>query len=81
MRWLDLVRWADSSGMVSDEPIATGHYRKYVIEAFRDNMPFDRFTREQLAGDLLPNPTGKTLIASAYNRLVKTNSEAGVIED
>ncbi|QTN32038.1 DUF1553 domain-containing protein [Akkermansiaceae bacterium] len=81
LRWLDLVRWADSSGMVSDEPIATGRYRKYVIEAFRDNMPFDRFTREQLAGDLLPNPTDDTLTASAYNRLVKTNSEAGVIEE
>jgi hypothetical protein len=79
--WLDLVRWADSTGMVSDEPIATGAYRKYVIEAFRDNMPFDRFTREQLAGDLLPDRTDKTLIASAYNRLVKTNCEAGVIED
>jgi hypothetical protein len=81
LRWLDLVRWADSSGMVSDEPIATGHYRKYVIEAFRDNMPFDRFTREQLAGDLLPDPTDAMLTASAYNRLVKTNSEAGVIEE
>ena len=81
LRWLDLVRWADSTGMVSDEPIATGQYRKYVIEAFRDNMPFDRFTREQLAGDLLPNPTDATLTASAYNRLVKTNSEAGVIEE
>lgn len=79
--WLDLVRWADSSGMVSDEPIATGPYRKYVIEAFRDNMPFDRFTREQLAGDLLPDRTDSTLIASAYNRLIKTNCEAGVIEE
>jgi len=81
LMWLDLVRWADSTGMVSDEPIATGHYRKYVIEAFRDNMSFDRFTREQLAGDLLPDRNEKTLIASAYNRLVKTNSEAGVIEE
>jgi hypothetical protein len=81
LMWLDLVRWADSSGMVSDEPLATGHYRKYVVEAFRDNLPFDRFTREQLAGDLLPDRTDATLVASAYNRLVKTNSEAGVIED
>lgn len=81
LKWLDLVRWADSTGMVSDEPIDTGHYRKYVIEAFRDNMHFDRFTREQLAGDLLPNPTDSNLIASAYNRIVKTNSEAGVIEE
>lgn len=78
--WLDLVRHADSNGMVSDEPIATGPYRKYVIESFRDNTPFDQFTREQLAGDLLPDRTDRTLTASAYNRLVKTNCEAGVIE-
>ena len=78
--WLDLVRHADSNGMVSDEPIATGPYRKYVIEAFQQNMPFDQFTREQLAGDLLPDRNDRTLTASAYNRLVLTNCEAGVIE-
>lgn len=78
--WLDLVRFADSNGMVSDEPIATSPYRRYVIEAFRDNMSFDQFTREQLAGDLLPDASDRTLTASAYNRLVKTNCEAGVIE-
>lgn len=80
VRWLDLVRHADSNGMVSDEPIATGPFRKYVIEAFRNNMNFDQFTREQLAGDLLPDRNDRTLTASAYNRLVKTNCEAGVIE-
>ena len=80
VRWLDLVRWADSSGMVSDEPIASGAYRAYVIGAFQHNMPFDQFTIEQLAGDLLPEPTDQTLIASGYNRLVKTNSEEGVID-
>ena len=78
--WLDLVRHADSNGMVSDEPIASAPYRKYVIEAFRDNMPFDQFTREQLAGDLLPGRNDRTLTASAYNRIVNTNCEAGVIE-
>ena len=78
--WLDLVRYADSNGMVSDEPITVGPYRKYVIEAFRDNMPFDQFTREQLAGDLLPDRNDRTLTASGYNRIVKTNCEAGVIE-
>ncbi|YCM45838.1 PSD1 and planctomycete cytochrome C domain-containing protein [Verrucomicrobiaceae bacterium 227] len=78
--WLDLVRHADSNGMVSDEPIASGPYRKYVIESFQKNMPFDQFTREQLAGDLLPDRNDRTLTASAYNRLVKTNCEAGVIE-
>ncbi len=80
VRWLDLVRHADSNGMVSDEPIATGPFRKYVIEAFQQNMPFDQFTREQLAGDLLPGRNDRTMTASAYNRLVKTNCEAGVIE-
>lgn len=79
--WLDLVRHADSNGMVSDEPIASGPYRKYVIESFQQNTPFDQFTREQLAGDLLPDRNDRTLVASAYNRLVKTNCEAGVIEN
>lgn len=78
--WLDLVRWADTSGMVSDEPIASGAYRAYVIESIHRNKPFNQFSIEQLAGDLLPNPTDETLIASGYNRLVKTNCEAGVIE-
>ncbi len=81
VRWLDLVRWADSSGMVSDEPIDSGLYRSYVIQAFRNNMPFDQFTREQLAGDLLPDRNDRTLVASGYNRLIKTNCEAGGIED
>ena len=80
LRWLDLVRHADSNGMVSDEPIASGPYRKWVIEQFQKNTPFDDFTRAQLAGDLLDQPSDDDLIASAYNRLVKTNAEAGVIE-
>lgn len=77
--WLDLVRWSDTSGMASDEPIDTQAYRAYVVRALRENKPFDRFTIEQLAGDLLENPTDDSLIASGYNRLVRTNSEAGVI--
>ena len=81
VQWLDLVRWADSSGLVSDEPIASGAYRAWIIEAFRDNMPFDEFSTAQLAGDLLPNPTDGQLIASGYNRIVNTNCEAGAIED
>ena len=81
VQWLDLVRWADTSGMVSDEPIASGAYRAYIINAIRENMPFDQFTIEQLAGDLLSNPTDEQLIASGYNRIVKTNSEAGVINN
>lgn len=79
--WLDLVRWADTSGMVSDEPIDTQLFRTYVISAFEKNKPFDQFTVEQLAGDLLDEPTDETLIASAYNRLIRTNCEAGVIDE
>ncbi|MCO8125098.1 PSD1 and planctomycete cytochrome C domain-containing protein [Stieleria sp. TO1_6] len=80
VRWLDLVRWADTSGFVSDEPIASGAYRKWIIESFRRNQPFDQFSIEQLAGDLLPAPTDDQLIASGYNRIVNTNCEAGAIE-
>lgn len=80
VRWLDLVRWADTSGFVSDEPIASGAYRAWVIRAFSNNMPFDQFTRDQLAGDLQPNPTDDQYVASGYNRIVNTNCEAGGIE-
>lgn len=81
LRWLDLVRWADTSGFVSDEPIASGAYRAWVIEAIQKNMPFDQFSIEQLAGDLLPNATDAQLTASGYNRIVNTNCEAGGIEE
>ncbi|WP_231743784.1 PSD1 and planctomycete cytochrome C domain-containing protein [Stieleria neptunia] len=80
VRWLDLVRWADTSGFVSDEPIASGAYRAWVINAFDQNMPFDQFSIEQLAGDLLPDPSDDQLVASGYNRIVNTNCEAGAIE-
>lgn len=81
VRWLDLVRWADTSGFVSDEPIASGAYRAWVIRAFQNNMPFDEFSIDQLAGDLRDNPTDEQLIASGYNRIVNTNCEAGAIEE
>ena len=69
------MRWANTTGMVSDEPIAAEPYRNYVIDSFKKNKPFDKFTIEQLAGDLVPNPTIETLTASGYNRIVKTNCE------
>ncbi|MCI0703681.1 MAG: PSD1 and planctomycete cytochrome C domain-containing protein [Planctomycetia bacterium] len=75
--WLDLVRYADSIGYHSDNPMNVWLYRDYVIRAFNQNMPFDQFTIEQLAGDLLPNPTNWQRVATAYNRLLQTTEEGG----
>jgi hypothetical protein len=75
--WLDQVRYADTMGYHSDNDQTKPLYRDYVIKAFNSNLPFDRFTREQLAGDLLPKRTGEQLIASGYNRLNMTTREGG----
>jgi len=75
--WLDLVRYADSIGYHSDVEISMSPYRDYVIRAFNENKPFDEFTREQLAGDLIPNRTQSQLVASAYNRLNRMTAEGG----
>lgn len=75
--WLDLVRYADTGGYHSDNHRDVTPYRDYVIDAFNSNMPFDRFTIEQVAGDLLPNPTAQHKIASGYNRLLQTTEEGG----
>ncbi len=78
MHWLDAVRYADTCGFHGDNPFPAWPYRDYVLRAFRDNKPFDQFTREQLAGDLLPNATAEQKIASAYNRLTRTSAEGGI---
>ena len=75
--WLDLVRYADTMGYHSDNEQTKPLYREYVIDAFNDNLPFDQFTREQLAGDQLPDSTRRQLIASGYNRLNMTTREGG----
>ena len=75
--WLDLVRFADSRGYHSDNPRNVGPYRDYVIDAFNQNLPFDRFTTEQLAGDLLPGATLRQKVASGYNKLNLTTEEGG----
>lgn len=78
MWWLDLVRYADSVGYHGDQPMSVSPYRDYVIRAFNHNKPFDQFTKEQLAGDLLPEPTAEQKIASGYNRLGMMSAEGGV---
>jgi hypothetical protein len=78
MHWLDAVRFADTAGFHGDNIWPVWPYRDYVLRAFRDNMPFDQFTREQLAGDLLPNATADQKVAAAYNRLNRASAEGGL---
>jgi hypothetical protein len=75
--WLDLVRYADTVGYHGDQDRLISPYRDYVINAFNANLPFDRFTIEQLAGDLLPRPTLWQKVASGYNMLGMTTIEGG----
>ena len=77
MYWLDLVRFADTTGVHADNPWDIYPYRDWVIRAFLDNMPFDQFTIEQLAGDLLPDATRSQKVAAAYNRLNLITREGG----
>lgn len=77
MYWLDLVRYADTSGIHGDQVISMSPYRDWVIDAFHQNKPFDDFTRAQLAGDLLPGSTIADKIGSGYNRLNIKTSEGG----
>jgi hypothetical protein len=75
--WLDVVRFADTAGYHSDNGRNVWPYRDWVIRAFNANMPFDEFTKEQLAGDLLPNSTRQQQVGSAFNRLLLTTEEGG----
>ena len=78
--WLDLVRFADTVGYHGDQDHNITPYRDYVLDSFNQNLPFDQFTREQLAGDLLNGPTIDQRIATGYNRLLQTSHEGGVQE-
>ena len=77
VHWLDLVRYADTVGYHGDQEMNISPYRDYVIRAFNDNLPFDQFTVEQLAGDLLPDATMWQKVASGFNRLNMTTEEGG----
>ncbi|QDU41114.1 Planctomycete cytochrome C [Maioricimonas rarisocia] len=79
--WLDLARYADSAGYADDPPRTIWMYRDWVIGALNSNLPFDQFTIEQLAGDLLPDPTEDQLIATAFHRNTMTNSEGGTDDE
>ena len=76
--WLDLARYADSNGFQADQLREIWAYRDWVINALNDDMPFDQFTIEQLAGDMLPDATIDQRIATGFHRTVPTNVEAGV---
>ena len=78
--WLDLARYGDTSGYHNDSLRDMWLWRQWVIEAFNANMPFDRFTIEQLAGDLLPDATTQHRIASGFHRNVMTSDEGGLID-
>ena len=79
--WLDLARYADSAGYADDPPRIIWPFRDYVIQSLNANKPFDQFTVEQIAGDLLPKPTDEQLTATAFHRNTMTNSEGGTIDE
>jgi hypothetical protein len=79
--WLDLARYGDSQGYQKDRHREIWQYRDWVIDAFNRDMPFDQFTVEQIAGDLLPNPTVDQRIATAFPRNTNTNDEGGTDDE
>lgn len=79
--WLDLARYADSAGYGSDPLRTIWRYRDWVIDAYNHNLPYNQFTIEQIAGDLLPNPTLEQRMATAFHRNTMTNTEGGTDDE
>lgn len=80
-RWLDAARYADTNGYQTDAERDMWRWRDWVISAFNRNLPFDRFTVEQLAGDLLPQPAREQIIATGFNRNHRGNGEGGIVPE
>ena len=80
-KWLDLARYADTNGYEKDASRTIWPYRDWVIEALNADMPYDEFTIEQLAGDMLPNPTEDQIVATAFHRNTMQNDEGGTDDE
>ncbi len=80
-KWLDLARYADSSGYADDPARVMWPWRDWVIRSINSGMPFDQFTIEQMAGDMLPNPTEDQIIATGFHRNTMTNNEGGTQDE
>jgi hypothetical protein len=81
MQWLDYARFADSNGFQTDSSRSMWPWRDWVINAYNANMPFNQFTIEQIAGDMLPNATKSQIIATGFNRNHRLNGEGGLIAE
>ncbi|MDQ6665041.1 MAG: DUF1553 domain-containing protein [Acidobacteriota bacterium] len=81
VRWLDAARYADTNGYQTDGERSMWRWRDWVIDAFNRNMPFDKFTVEQIAGDMLPNATRSQILATGFNRNHRGNGEGGIIPE
>ena len=81
IRWLEAARYADTNGYQTDGPRTMWPWRDWVIDAFQRDMPFDQFTIEQIAGDLLPNATSSQKIATAFHRNHRTSAEGGIVDE
>jgi hypothetical protein len=81
IEWLDAARYADSNGYQTDSSRQNWPWRDWLIKAYNDNLPFDRFTIEQLAGDMLEQPTRDQIVATGFNRNHRLNGEGGIIAE